>query len=236
MVMSTAVKLQPDLILIDGSAYLFRAYHALPALTNSHGEPTGAVVGMVNMLRKLQQDIQFTYGAVVFDAPGPTFRDQIAPTYKAQRPPTPDDLIAQIQQLQDIIRALGWPLLSVTGVEADDVIGTLAIQGAQNGLKTLIVTGDKDFSQLVTQSIHLLDTMHDRYLDIDMVHQKFGVYPEQIIDLLSLMGDKSDNIPGIPGCGSVTAQKWLTKYKDLDNLISHADEITGKVGKALREN
>ena len=228
--------LKPDLVLIDGSSYLFRAYHALPPLSNSQGEPTGAIVGVVNMLRKLIQEFAPPYMAVVFDAPGPTFRDQIAPDYKAQRPPTPDDLVVQIQPLHTIIHALGLPLLCVSGVEADDVIGTLATQAAQAGLTVLIATGDKDFAQLVTANITLLDTMTDRYLDVQGVHDKFGVHPTQMVDLLSLTGDKVDNIPGIPGCGIKTAQKWLTQYGDLKNLLAKADEITTKVGEALRAN
>lgn len=228
--------IKPNLVLIDGSSYLFRAYHALPSLSNSQGEPTGAIVGVVNMLRKLMQEFAPYYMAVVFDAPGPTFRDQIAPDYKAQRPPTPDDLVVQIQPLHTIIHALGLPLLCVSGVEADDVIGTLATQAAQAGLTVLIATGDKDFAQLVTANITLLDTMTDRYLDVQGVHDKFGVYPAQMVDLLSLTGDKVDNILGIPGCGIKTAQKWLTQYGDLKNLLAKAVEITTKVGEALRAN
>lgn len=225
---------KPDLVLVDGSSYLFRAYHALPPLSNSHGEPTGAVVGVINMLRKLMQELTPPYMAVIFDAPGATFRDQIAPNYKAQRPPTPEDLIPQIKPLHAIIHALGIPLLSISGVEADDVIGTLATQAEQAGLTVLIITSDKDFAQLVTEKVTLLDTMTDRYLDTPGVCNKFGVLPAQMVDLLSLVGDKVDNIPGIPGCGIKTAQKWLTQYGDLKKLLVQADEVTGKIGEALR--
>lgn len=227
---------KPNLILIDGTAYLFRAYHALPPLSNSRGEPTGAIIGVVNMLRKLLQEQSPVHLAVVFDAKGPTFRDQLTADYKAQRAPTPDDLIAQIEPLHAIVQALGLPLLSVSGVEADDVIGTLAVQAEQAGMTVLIITGDKDFAQLVTEHITLLDTMTEQRLNIPGVYAKFGVYPQQIVDFLALTGDKIDNVPGIPGCGPKTAQKWLAQYGDLNTLIAHAEEIKSKVGAALRAN
>ncbi|WP_419604620.1 DNA polymerase I [Thiolapillus sp.] len=225
---------KPDLILVDGSSYLFRAYHALPPLTNSRGEPTGAIVGVVNMLRKLINDYQPKYMAVVFDAPGKTFRDDLYDQYKANRPPAPEDLKAQIDRLHEIVRAMGLPLLVVDDVEADDVIGTLARQAAEQGMTTLISTGDKDMAQLVNDHVSLIDTMSNRYLDADGVVEKFGVKPEQIIDYLALMGDASDNIPGVPKCGPKTAAKWLAQYGNLDELVDKAGEINGKIGESLR--
>ncbi|WP_293645848.1 DNA polymerase I [Thiolapillus sp.] len=225
---------KPDLILVDGSSYLFRAYHALPPLTNSRGEPTGAIVGVVNMLRKLINDYQPKYMAVVFDAPGKTFRDDLYDQYKANRPPAPEDLKAQIDRLHEIVRAMGLPLLVVDDVEADDVIGTLARQAAEQGMTTLISTGDKDMAQLVNDHVSLIDTMSNRYLDADGVVEKFGVKPEQIIDYLALMGDASDNIPGVPKCGPKTAAKWLAQYGNLDELVDKAGEIKGKIGESLR--
>lgn len=227
---------KPDLVLIDGSSYLFRAYYALPPLSNSRGEPTGAIVGVINMLRKLIQEIASPYIAVIFDAPGPTFRDQIVADYKAQRAPTPEDLIAQIEPLYSIVRALGLPVLSVPGVEADDVIGTLAVQAERLGMTVLIVTGDKDLAQLVTERITLLDTMTDHRLDVAGVYAKFGVYPQQIVDFLALTGDKIDNIPGISGCGPKTAQKWLAQYGNVSTLVDQVKSIKSKVAEALRAN
>ncbi|MEN8166538.1 MAG: DNA polymerase I [Pseudomonadota bacterium] len=221
-------------VLVDGSSYLFRAYHALPPLTNSQGEPTGAIVGVLNMLRRLIDDYQPEYLAVVFDAPGGSFRNQIYPEYKANRPPMPDDLRCQIEPLHDIIRAMGLPLLIVGGVEADDVIGTLAAQATELGLDTLISTGDKDMAQLVNQHVSLINTMSETFTDRQAVIDKFGVTPEQIIDYLALVGDAVDNIPGVPKCGPKTAAKWLGEYADLDNLMAHADEIKGKIGENLR--
>ncbi len=221
-------------VLVDGSSYLFRAYHALPPLTNSKGEPTGAVVGVINMLRKLLQEYAPEHVAVVFDAPGGSFRNQLYDQYKANRPPMPDELRSQIQPLHDIIRALGLPLLMVEGVEADDVIGTLAKQAAEQGMDTLISTGDKDLAQLVNDQVTLINTMSDTLTDRDGVVEKFGVTPEQIVDYLALVGDTSDNIPGVPKCGPKTAAKWLSEYGDLDNLMAHAEEIKGKIGENLR--
>ncbi|WP_457664814.1 DNA polymerase I [Thiolapillus sp.] len=225
---------KPDLILVDGSSYLFRAYHALPPLANSRGEPTGAIVGVVNMLRKLINDYQPKYMAVVFDAPGKTFRDELYDEYKAHRPPAPEDLKAQIELLHDIVKAMGLPLLMVEGVEADDVIGTLTRQAAEQGITALVSTGDKDMAQLVDEHVSLIDTMSNRYLDKAGVQEKFGVKPEQIIDYLALMGDASDNIPGVPKCGPKTAAKWLAQYGSLDELVAHADDIKGKIGESLR--
>ena len=223
-------------ILVDGSSYLFRAYHALPPLTNSNGEPTGAIVGVLNMLRRLMDQYQPEHIAVVFDAPGGSFRNELYSEYKANRPPIPDDLWDQIQPLHDIIKAMGLPLIIEKGVEADDVIGTLARQAAEQGLHTLISTGDKDMAQLVDDHVTLINTMSDKITDVDGVVEKFGVRPEQIIDYLALVGDTSDNIPGVPKCGPKTAAKWLGQYTTLDNLMAHADEIKGKVGEYLRES
>ena len=225
---------KPDLILVDGSSYLFRAYHALPPLANSRGEPTGAIVGVVNMLRKLFNDYQPKYMAVVFDAPGKTFRNDLYADYKANRPPAPEELVAQINMLHDIVEAMGLPLLMVEGVEADDVIGTLTRQAAQQGMTTLVSTGDKDMAQLVDGHVSLIDTMSNRYMDEAGVEEKFGVKPEQIIDYLALVGDASDNIPGVPKCGPKTAAKWLAQYGTLDELTRHADQIKGKIGESLR--
>jgi DNA polymerase-1 len=224
----------PPLVLVDGSSYLFRAYHALPPLTNSHGEATGATVGVINMLRKLQADYQPSHIAVVFDAPGKTFRDALYPEYKANRPEMPDDLREQIRPTFDIIRAMGLPLLIVDDVEADDVIGTLARLAAEQGMDTLVSTGDKDMAQLVNNHVTLINTMTDTLLDVQGVQRKFGVRPDQIVDFLALTGDAVDNIPGVPKCGPKTAAKWLDQYHTLDELMARADEVKGKVGESLR--
>ena len=224
----------PPFILVDGSSYLFRAFHALPPLTNSQGEPTGATVGVINMLRKLIADYQPTHIAVVFDAPGKTFRDALYPEYKAHRPPMPEELRVQIEPTLDIIRAMGLPLLIVDGVEADDVIGTLAQQATEQGVDTLVSTGDKDMAQLVNAHVTLINTMTDTVTDESGVMAKFGVRPDQIIDFLALTGDTVDNIPGVPKCGPKTAAKWLGEFDTLDNLMAHADEVKGKIGESLR--
>lgn len=222
------------LLLVDGSSYLFRAFHALPPLTNSKGQPTGAIYGVLNMLRRLTNDYAPDHVAVVFDAPGKTFRDTLFEAYKSHRPPMPDELRSQIEPLHGVVRALGLPLLCVPGVEADDVIGTLARQAARQGVRVVISTGDKDMTQLVDDHISLVNTMSDTTLDRAGVIAKFGVPPEQIIDYLALIGDTSDNIPGIPKVGPKTAAKWLTAYGSAQNLIAHAEEIHGKVGEILR--
>jgi DNA polymerase-1 len=227
---------KPPFVLVDGSSYLFRAFHALPELTTSKGEPTGAIVGVLNMLRRLLSEYQPEQIAVVFDAPGGSFRNQLYKEYKANRPPMPEELRVQIEPLHDIIRAMGLPLLMVEGVEADDVIGTLAHQATEKGMETLISTGDKDMAQLVNQHVSLVNTMSETFTDQDGVVQKYGVKPEQIIDYLALMGDSADNIPGVPKCGPKTAAKWLQAYDSLDNLIAHADEIKGKIGESLRQS
>jgi DNA polymerase-1 len=225
-----------SLILVDGSSYLYRAFHALPPLSNSRGEPTGAVYGVVNMLRSLLAEYRPLYLAVVFDAPGKTFRDDLFAEYKANRPPMPDDLAAQIEPLHEVVRALGLPLLQVPGVEADDVIGTLARRAAAEGIDTLISTGDKDMAQLVGPHVTLVNTMSRSVLDRQGVIEKFGVPPEHIVELLALMGDSSDNIPGIPKVGPKTAAKWLNDFGSLDELLARAGEIKGKVGESLRAN
>jgi DNA polymerase I len=222
------------LILVDGSGYLYRAFHALPPLTNSRGEPTGAVLGVLNMLNKMLKEEAPDRIAVVFDAPGRTFRDDLFDQYKAHRAPMPDDMRSQVQPLYDTVAAMGLPLLRVAGVEADDVIGTLAKQGAEQGFKVLISTGDKDMAQLVGPNIELLNTMSNTRLDRGGVKAKFEVFPEQIVDYLALVGDSSDNIPGVTGVGPKTAAKWLNQYQTLDALIAHAADIGGKVGENLR--
>ena len=222
------------LLLVDGSSYLYRAFHALPPLTSSKGEPTGAVLGVLNMLNKLMKEESPQRVAVVFDAPGRTFRDDLFDQYKAHRTPMPDDLRSQLQPLLDSVGALGLPMLRIAGVEADDVIGTLAVRGAAAGFDVLISTGDKDMAQLVDGRITLVNTMSNSRLDRDGVRAKFDVFPEQIIDYLALVGDSSDNIPGVTGVGPKTAAKWLNQYGTLDSLIAHAGEISGKVGENLR--
>jgi DNA polymerase-1 len=225
---------RPRLVLVDGSSYLYRAFHALPGLMNSRGEPTGAVYGVVNMLRKLLTDYDPAYVAVVFDAKGKTFRDDIFPEYKAHRPPMPDDLVGQIEPLHAIVRAMGLPLLQIEGVEADDVIGTLATRATAAGLDTLVSTGDKDMAQLVDGGVTLVNTMTDTVLDRNGVVEKFGVPPARIVDWLALVGDTSDNIPGVPGVGPKTATKWLQEYGSLDALVARAAEVPGKAGESLR--
>ena len=222
------------LVLVDGSSYLYRAFHALPPLTNSKGEPTGAVLGVLNMLLKLVKEQDPALIGVVFDAPGKTFRDELYAEYKSHRPPMPDDLRAQVQPLIDAVQALGLPLLRLPGVEADDVIGTLATRAAASGIDVLISTGDKDMAQLVDERITLVNTMTNSSLDRAGVKVKFDVYPEQIVDYLALVGDSSDNIPGVPKVGPKTAAKWLGEYTTLDNLLAHQDRIEGKVGESLR--
>ncbi|MAM71316.1 MAG: DNA polymerase I [Gammaproteobacteria bacterium] len=227
---------EQPLILIDGSSYLFRAYHALPPLTTTKGQATGAVKGVINMVRSLIKEYPDSPVAVVFDAKGKTFRSDIYKEYKAHRPPMPDDLRTQIEPIHEIIKAMGLPLIVEPGVEADDVIGTLAQQASESKLDTLISTGDKDLAQLVNEHVTLLNTMTREVLDIDGVREKFGLGPEQIIDYLGLTGDKSDNIPGVPGVGPKTAVKWLEQYGTVDELIKHADDIKGKAGENLREH
>jgi DNA polymerase-1 len=230
----SALPPHPDLVLVDGSSYLYRAFHALPPLTNSRGEPTGAVLGVINMLLKFSRENAGARIAVVFDAPGKTFRDELYAEYKSHRPPMPDDLRAQVVPLLEIVRALGLPLLRIEGVEADDVIGTLARRAADAGQIVLISTGDKDMCQLVGPKITLVNTMSGSVYDREGVKAKFDVWPEQMIDYLALVGDSSDNIPGIDKVGPKTAAKWLGQYATLDNLVTNAAEVGGKVGENLR--
>jgi DNA polymerase-1 len=222
------------LLLVDGSSYLYRAFHALPDLRNRRNEPTGAVKGVISMLRRLHNDYQADYSACIFDAKGKTFRDHLYPEYKAHRPPMPDNLVAQIIPLHECIHALGWPMLIVEGVEADDVIGTLAKQAEQEMMRCIISTGDKDIAQLVNKQITLINTMSNEILDEAGVLTKFGVEPERILDYLTLTGDKADNVPGVDKVGPKTAVKWLKRYGTLDNLIAHAKDIDGVVGENLR--
>ena len=228
------VKVSTPVVLVDGSSYLFRAYHAMPPLNNSKGMPTGAIKGVVNMMRSLAKDYANANIVVVFDAKGPTFRNEMYAEYKAHRPPMPDDMRPQIEPIHQIIRAMGLPLLMVSGVEADDVIGTLAAQATAQGIDTLISTGDKDMAQLVSPHVGLVNTMTNTYLNEEGVVAKFGVRPDQIIDYLAIVGDTADNIPGVPGAGPKTAVKWLATYDTLEQLMQNADEIGGKIGEKLR--
>jgi len=223
---------KPPLVLVDGSSYLFRAFHALPPLTNSKGQPTGAVYGVINMLNKLVAEYKPEHMAVIFDAKGKTFRNDMYADYKANRPPMPDDLREQIEPLHQIVEALGYPMLVVGGVEADDVIGTLAKQASDAGAEMVISTGDKDMAQLVNKHVTLLNTMTDTKMDIEGVKEKFGVTPEQIIDYLALIGDTVDNIPGVPKVGPKTAVKWLSEYGTMQSVMDNADKFKGKIGRA----
>ena len=225
---------KPLLVLVDGSSYLYRAFHGLPPLTNRAGMPTGAIYGVLRMLRKLIEESCPDRVGVIFDAKGKTFRHDLYAEYKANRPPMPDDLRVQIEPLQQAIKALGMPMHAIPGVEADDVIGTLAKEAVEAGFQVLISTGDKDMAQLVNDDVRLINTMNNNLLEVDSVHQKFGVSAEQIIDYLALMGDKVDNIPGVPGVGPKTAAKWLALYETLDGVVENADKIGGKIGQKLR--
>jgi DNA polymerase-1 len=225
------------LLLVDGSSYLYRAFHALPDLRNHANLPTGAIKGVLAMLRRLVADYPAAERrAVVFDAKGKTFRDDWYPDYKAHRPPMPDDLAAQIEPLHTCIRALGWPLLCIPGVEADDVIGTLAAQATARGEDCVISTGDKDLAQLVNRHVTLVNTMSEETLDPASVAAKFGVPPERIVDYLTLIGDAVDNVPGVAKVGPKTAVKWLAQYGSLDEIVAHASEIGGVVGENLRKH
>ena len=224
----------PPFVLVDGSSYLFRAYHALPDLSNSKGLSTGAIHGVTNMLRKLLEEVNPSHMVAVFDAKGPTFRNALYPEYKANRPPMPEDLVEQIKPLHELVRLMGIPLLAVADVEADDVIGTLAHQAAQQGIDTLVSTGDKDMAQLVNAHVTLVNTMDGKVMDEAGVVEKFGVRPDRIVDYLALMGDKVDNIPGVPKCGPKTAVKWLAEYDSLEGVMAHADQVKGKIGENLR--
>ncbi|MEX3637986.1 DNA polymerase I [Paraburkholderia sp. BR14320] len=222
------------LLLVDGSSYLYRAYHAMPDLRGPEGGPTGALYGMINMLRRMRKEVTAEYSACVFDAKGKTFRDDWYPEYKANRPSMPEDLARQIEPIHVAVRALGWPLLMIDRVEADDVIGTLCTEAEKLGMDVVVSTGDKDLAQLVSNRVTLVNTMTNETLDRDGVVAKFGVPPERIIDYLSLIGDTVDNVPGVEKCGPKTAVKWLTQYESLDGIVEHANEIKGAVGDNLR--
>jgi DNA polymerase-1 len=223
------------LLLVDGSSYLYRAYHAMPDLRGPDGGPTGALYGIINMLRRMRKEVTAEYSACVFDAKGKTFRDDWYPDYKANRPSMPEDLAQQIEPIHVAVRALGWPLLMIDGVEADDVIGTLSVAAEKRGMKVIVSTGDKDLAQLVTDHVTLINTMTNETLDRAGVLAKFGVPPERIVDYLSLIGDTVDNVPGVEKCGPKTAVKWLTQYETLDGIVAHANEIKGAVGDNLRK-
>ncbi len=224
------------LVLVDGSSFLYRAFHALPPLSTSRGEPTGAIYGVANMLRKLQENYDTPYFAVVLDAPGKTFRNDLFEDYKAHRPPMPEELRAQVEPLKALIEAMGIPLIVEQGVEADDVIATLVKRARAEGFDVVVATSDKDLAQLVDAHVILDNTLSETRLDVEGVECKFGVPPERIVDYLALVGDTSDNIPGVPGVGPKTAAKWLNQYGSLDGIIAHADEIKGKIGEKLRAN
>ena len=228
--------MRAPLVLIDGSSYFFRAFHALPPLTNSKGRPTGAVYGVANMVKKLVKDYPKSQVIVVFDAKGKTFRHDWYPDYKSHRPPMADDLANQFQPLLSLIKAMGLPLLMVGGVEADDVIGTLTVLANKENSPVVISTGDKDLTQLVNENVILINTMTNQCYDIKKVKEKFGVLPSQIIDYLALIGDSIDNVPGIPKCGPKTAAKWLEQYQTMENIIADADSIPGKIGENLRDS
>jgi len=224
------------LLLVDGSSYLYRAFHALPDLRSSRGEPTNAIHGVLNMLRRLRKEYKADYIACVFDAKGKTFREDQYPQYKANRPAMPDDLVVQIEPLHECIRALGWPLLVIEGVEADDVIGTLTALAAREGMQSVVSTGDKDLTQLVNPQVMLINQMSNEKLDEQGVVDKFGVEPSRMLDYLTLIGDSVDNVPGVDKVGPKTAVKWLSQYQTLDNLMSHANDIPGVVGENLRKS
>ena len=233
---SKAAELHGPVVLVDGSSYLFRAFYALPDLRSTSGHPTGAIRGVISMLRRLAKDYPNSPLAVVFDAPGKTFRDDMYDQYKANRSSMPDDLREQIAPLHEMIKAMGLPFIMIEGVEADDVIGTYAAQATASQQHTVISTGGKDMAQLVTPFVTLVNTMTETTMDAQGVMDKFEVKPEQIIDYLALMGDSVDNIPGVPKVGPKTAAKWLNQYGSLDNLLANADEIKGKIGENLRDS
>lgn len=225
----------PLLLLVDGSSYLYRAYHALPDLRGPEGQPTGAVHGIIAMLKRLRDQFPAAHAACVFDAKGPTFRDEWYPEYKAQRAPMPEDLAAQIGPIHEVVKLLGWPVLEVPGIEADDVIGTLAQVARKAGHRVIISTGDKDLAQLVNEDVTLINTMSNESLDIEGVKAKFGVPPERIIDYLTLIGDTVDNVPGVDKVGPKTAAKWIAEHGSLDGVIAAADGIKGVAGENLRK-
>lgn len=222
------------IILIDGSSFIFRAFYAVRELSAPDGTPTNAIYGVINMIKQMQKKYDTPYWVCVFDAKGKTFRDDLYPEYKATRKETPDELKSQIPVIHEIISDLGIPVIVQSGVEADDVIATIAKHYASFDYQILVATGDKDFAQIVNENITLINTMTNEILDTDGVINKFGVKPEQIIDYLTLIGDTVDNVPGVMKCGPKTAQKWLTQYRTLDKIIEHKDEITGAIGENLK--
>ncbi|MFN4266333.1 MAG: DNA polymerase I [Aquabacterium sp.] len=226
---------RPTLLLVDGSSYLYRAFHAMPDLRGPEGIPTGAIHGMVNMLGRLRKEVDAEHAVCVFDAKGPTFRDEWYPEYKAHRPPMPDDLRAQVEPIHEVVRLLGWPILEVPGIEADDAIGTLAKLGEASGHKVVVSTGDKDLAQLVTEHVTLVNTMTNETLDIAGVVAKFGVPPDRIIDYLTLIGDTVDNVPGVEKVGPKTAAKWIAEHGSLDGVMAAAGSIKGVAGENLRK-
>ena len=228
-------KTDRTLLVVDGSSFLYRAYHGLPDLRSPTGAPTGALYGILNMLKRLRQMVPTVHAVCVFDAKGKTFRDDWYPEYKANRPSMPDDLALQIPVIEEAVRALGWPVVSIAGVEADDVIGTLSVQATRQGWATVMATGDKDLTQLVNEHVLWFNTMSDDVLDVAGVIEKFGVPPNRIVDYLTLVGDTVDNVPGVEKVGPKTAVKWLTEYNSLDNIVARADQVGGKVGENLRK-
>ena len=226
------------LLLVDGSSYLYRAFHAMPDLRAVPGDPgspaTGAIRGMINMMERLRKDVRADYAACIFDAKGPTFRDEWYPEYKANRSPMPDDLRSQIEPIHEVVRLLGWKVLAVPGVEADDVIGTLAVLAAGQGIEVVVSSGDKDLSQLVNEHITIIDTMNGKRRDVAGVTAEFGVPPSLMVDYQTLVGDAVDNVPGVPKVGPKTAARWLQEYGSLDALMAHASEIKGVAGENLR--
>ncbi|MGZ5181652.1 MAG: 5'-3' exonuclease, partial [Ramlibacter sp.] len=236
---SSAPNHPKTLLLVDGSSYLYRAFHAMPDLRAVPGDPTspatGAIRGMVNMMQKLRKDVRADYAACVFDAPGKTFRDDLYPEYKANRSAMPDDLRAQIEPIHEVVRLLGWKVLNVPGVEADDVIGTLSCMATEHGIHTVISSGDKDLSQLVNEHVKVIDTMNDKVRDLAGVEAEFGVPPRLMVDYQALVGDTVDNVPGVNKVGPKTAVKLLQEYGSLDELIARAHEVKGAVGENLRQ-
>src|SRR5450830_732420 len=227
--------MQKTLLLVDGSSYLYRAFHALPDMRNAEGAPTGALYGIINMLRRLRNDYPASYIACIFDAKGKTFRDDLYAEYKATRKSMPEDLALQIEPIHAAVRAMGWPILMVEGIEADDVIGTLGVRAAEAGLNTIVSTGDKDMAQLVNDHVTLVNTMSNETMDRAGVIGKFGVPPERIVFFFSVTADTVDNVPGVEKCGPKTAVKWLSQYDSLDGIIANADKISGVVGENLRK-
>ncbi len=223
------------LLLVDGSSYLYRAYHALPDLRTSSGEPTGALRGFISMLHVLRQQVKAEHIACVFDAKGKTFRDDLFSEYKANRTAMPDDLGRQIEPIHEAVRALGWPIIEIPGIEADDVIATLARRASDQQFRTIVSTSDKDLAQLVNEHVTLVNTMSNETLDVPGVERKFGVPPQRIVDYLTLVGDSVDNVPGVDKVGPKTAAKWLHEYGSLDSLVANADAVKGAVGENLRK-